>query len=161
MDAAVNGEPDLTQPIIRRKSVAARNEGTMKAVIDCFEFGGFITDEPVQHGGTGEGPSPLQVVVGALCGCEAVTFYRTAQEKAFEYEGIEFEGEFTIDIRGRMGQAGVRPHFQTVRVVATVATTESQERLKDVAAETERRCPVYNLLHDADVNLEIVWVRRG
>jgi uncharacterized OsmC-like protein len=131
----------------------------MKAVIDCAEFGTFVTDEPVQHGGSGEGPSPLQAVLGALCGCESVTFYRTAQEKAFRYSGIDFEGEFTIDIRGRMGLPGVRAHFQTVRVMATVTTPETEERLRDVVEETERRCPVYNLLRDADVNLEMVWVR--
>lgn len=89
-----------------------------------------------------------------------MTFYRTAQEKGFSYDGIDFEGEFTIDIRGRMGHSGVRPHFQTVRVQATVTTSEPVERLRAVVEETERRCPVYNLLRDADVNVEMVWVRR-
>ena len=151
---------DLTQPLIRRKSVSVRNEAGMKTVVDCGEFGRFVTDEPVPQGGTGEGPSPLQAVLGALCGCEAVTFRRTATELGFGYAGIEFEGAFTIDIRGRMGVAGVRPHFQTVRVQATVRTEESEDRLRRVVEETERRCPVYNLLSDAGVNLEMVWIRR-
>ncbi len=132
----------------------------MKTVIDCGEFGRFVTDEPVPHGGTGEGPSPLQAVLGALCGCESVTFNRTASEFGFKYAGIDFEGAFTIDIRGRMGVAGVRPHFQTVRVQATVDTNESEERLRQVVEQTERRCPVYNLLSDAKVNIEMVWIRR-
>jgi uncharacterized OsmC-like protein len=161
MGAHIVGAADLDRPIVRRKSVAARSDGMMKAVIDCAEFGTFVTDEPVRHGGTGEGPSPLQAVLGALCGCESVTFYRTAQEKGFAYDGIDFEGEFTIDIRGRMGHAGVRPHFQTVRMQATVTTEETEERLREVVEETERRCPVYNLLHDADVKIETAWVRRG
>jgi uncharacterized OsmC-like protein len=151
---------DLERPLIRKKLVSARNDGGMKTLIDCGEFGKFITDEPTPHGGTGEGPSPLQAVLGALCGCEAVTFRRTATELGFEYAGIEFEGAFTIDIRGRMGVPGVRPHFQTVRVQATVRTAESEERLRRVVEETERRCPVYNLLSDARVNLEMVWIRR-
>jgi uncharacterized OsmC-like protein len=150
----------LDQPLIRRKSLAARNDGGMKTVVDCGEFGTFVLDEPVPHGGTGEGPSPLQAVLGALCGCEAVTFCRTASEMGFAYGGIDFEGAFTIDIRGRMGVAGVRPHFQTVRVQATVRTDESEDRLRAVVEETERRCPVYNLLSDAAVNLEMVWIRR-
>jgi uncharacterized OsmC-like protein len=158
--AHVVNEADFSRPIVRRKAVSARSEGGMKAVIDCAESGTFVTDEPVQHGGTGEGPSPLQAVLGALCGCESVTFYRTAQEKGFTYDGIEFAGEYTIDIRGRMGHAGVRPHFQTARVAATVTTQEPEERLQEVVEETERRCPVFNLLADADVNVEMVWVRR-
>lgn len=151
---------DLSRPIVRRKSVAARNESGMRTVIDCAEFGSFVTDEPVPHGGTGTGPSPLQAVLGALCGCEAVTFNRTAAEMGFVYDGIDFEGEFTIDIRGRLGVAEVRPHFQTVRVQANVATDEATERLREVVEETERRCPVFNLLGDAGVKVEMVWARQ-
>jgi len=57
---------DLSQPIIRKKSLSVRNNGTLKSVVDGGEFGTFITDGPAAHGGTGEGPSPLQVVLGAL-----------------------------------------------------------------------------------------------
>jgi uncharacterized OsmC-like protein len=54
----------------------------------------------------------------------------------------------------------VRPHFQTVRVQAIVVTNEPEERLREVVEETERRCPVFNLLTDANVNIEMTWVRR-
>lgn len=151
---------DLGEPIVRRKRVSVSTDGSMMAVHDYGEYGDFVTDEPVAHGGTGEGPSPLQAVLGALCGCESVTFHRTAEEMGFEYEGITFEAEFTIDIRGRMGVRGVRQHFQTVRVQATVTTAESTERLAEVVEETEARCPVYNLINDAGVNLQVQWVRK-
>ena len=105
--------------------------------IDFGEDGYLATDEPEAHGGTGEGPSPLQSVIGALCGCESVTFKRTAAEYEFSYEGIVFEAEYTIDIRGRLGVEGVRPHFQTIRVDAVVTTAESEERLAEVVEETE------------------------
>lgn len=161
MTSKVISQEALDQPIIRKKSLSAKNEGGMKTVIDCGELGRFVTDEPVAQGGTGEGPSPLQAVLGALCGCESVTFNRTAGELGFRYAGIDFEGAFTIDIRGRMGVGRVRPHFQTVRVQATVHTDESEDRLHQVVEETERRCPVYNLLSDAGVNAEMVWIRRS
>lgn len=151
---------DLSQPIIRRKHLTAVNHAGMMTEIDFGEYGDFVTDEPVTHGGTGEGPSPLQTVVGALCGCESVTFHRTAQEMDFEYEKIEFAAEYTIDIRGRMGVREVRPHFQTIRVEAVVTTPESEERLAEVVEETERRCPVFNLVTDAGVTTEMRWIRR-
>lgn len=160
MASEVLSAADLEQPIIRRKKLSARNDGDMMTVIDTGEFGILVTDEAIPHGGTGEGPSPLQTVLGALCGCEAVTFNRTAADLDFDYEGIDFEGEYTIDIRGRMGVRGVRPHFQTIRVQATVTTSENEKRLREVVAETEARCPVYNLISDAGVNLEMVWVHQ-
>lgn len=159
MSSKVVSAEDLTKPIIRKKSVSVSNDGTMKAVIDSGEFGTFVTDEPVPHGGTGEGPSPLQAVLGSLCGCESVTFNRTAAEYEFKYAGIEFDAMFTIDVRGRKGVRGVVPHFQTIRVQANVTTDESEERLSEVIEETEARCPVYNLLKDAGVNVEMTWVR--
>jgi uncharacterized OsmC-like protein len=144
---------------VRRKVVTAHSDATMRTVADFGEFGTVTLDEPVPHGGTGQGPSPLQAVLGALCGCEAVTFHRTAAELWFRYDSLDFETAFTIDIRGRQGNRSVRPHFQTVRVRAVVATTGPTSALAAVIKETEARCPVMNLLLDAKVNLRIEWVR--
>lgn len=154
------GELDLSKPIIRKKSLTARNSATLRTEINCGEFGVLVTDEPVLHGGTGTAPSPLQTVLGALCGCESVTFCRTAKDMGFQYRGIEFEAMYTIDIRGRLGDRSVRPHFHTVRVQAMVDTEEPEDRLQQVIEETEVRCPVFNLLKDANVKLEMLWVRR-
>jgi uncharacterized OsmC-like protein len=152
-------EADVRSDFIRRKALTAHNDGTMRTVVDTGEFGHLVLDEPLAHGGGSEGPSPLQAVLGALCGCEAVTFHRTAKELGFTYDSLDFEAAFTIDIRGRQGDRSVRPHFQTVRVRAVVATDESEERLRAVVEETEARCPVFNLLCDARVDLQMQWVR--
>lgn len=151
---------DMTEPIVRRKALSAVNHGSMMTDINFGEYGVFVTDEPIAHGGSGEGPSPLQTVLGALCGCESVTFSRTATEMGFEYSGITFDAAFTIDIRGRLGQRGVTQHFQTVKLQAVVTTNESVERLQEIVAETEARCPVFNLINDAGVKLEVQWVRQ-
>lgn len=161
MGTRVTSERDAPEPIIRRKTLTARNDGGTRTVIDVGEYGTLITDEPVAHGGTGKGPSPLQTVLGALCGCESVTFSRTAAELGLAYGGIDFEAEFKLDIRGRLGNREVRPHFHTVRVLAYVDTDASEQDLCAVVEETERRCPVFNLLTDAGVRLHMQWVRRS
>jgi uncharacterized OsmC-like protein len=153
-------ESRVDHPLVRRKTLTAVNHGAMRTVIDFGEAGGFTTDEPVEQGGTNDGPTPLQTVVGALCGCESVTFHRAAEERGFAYRGIEFDAEFRIDIRGRMGHPGVRQHFQVVRVEAVVETEESEEALAEIVEETERRCPVFNLIRDAGVRLEMRWLRK-
>jgi len=161
MATEVVGADELREPIIRRKQVSVTNDGSMMSIHDYGEYGDFVTDEPIAHGGTGEGPSPLQAVLGALCGCESVTFNRTAGEMGFKYDDISFEAEFTVDIRGRMGVRGVRQHFQTIRVQATVTTDQTSESLAEVVEETEARCPVYNLVRDAGVNVEMKWVAKS
>jgi len=147
-------------PIIRKKSLSAKNSATLATRVDFNNYGSFVFDEPQTHGGTGLGPSPLQGVLGALCACKSVTFGRTAKELQFDYEGIEFDAAYTIDIRGRQGARDVVPHFQTVKVEATVTTHESEMRLRDVVEETEVRCPVFNLIKDAGVRVQTVWTRK-
>ena len=152
-------EIDFSKSNIRGKSLSATNPGNMTTTIEFPGLASLTLDEPVKHGGGGQGPSPLQGVLGSLCGCEAVTFSRTAKEKNFNYNGLEFEAEFTIDIRGRMGVRSVVPHFKTVRVQVYVKTNEDEARLLEVVKETEARCPVFNLIKDAGVEIECVWVR--
>ena len=160
MSTEIVSEANASEPLLRRKSLSAHSPGTMRTDIDCGDYGVIVTDEPAAHGGTGKGPSPLQTVLAALTGCESVTFNRTAAEFDFDYESITYEAEFTIDIRGRLGNRRVRRHFQTVRLEATVVTDESEERLREVVEETEARCPVYNLINDAGVKLEVRWIRK-
>ena len=159
MATRVIDQNEALPEFVRRKSLTAHNDATMHTVVDAGEYGTFDMDEPIAHGGGSDGPSPLQAVLGALCGCESVTFNRTAAESGFVYESLDFEAGYTIDIRGRQGDRSVRPHFQKVRVRAVVATDETAERLSEIVAETEARCPVMNLLQDAGVDLEMEWVR--
>lgn len=161
MATDVVSEADLERPIIRRKKVHAVGEGTFRTRAECGEFGVVVMDETERNGGEGAGPSPLHTVLAAWCGCERVTFHRTAEDFGLAYDAVELEAEYTLDIRGRMGVRTVRPHFQTVRLQATVTTAESEERLAEVVAETEVRCPVYNLLSAAGVRVDTLWVRRS
>lgn len=161
MNTRIVNKATATPDFIRRKSLTAHNDATMHTIVDTGEFGTLEFDEPTRHGGTGAGPSPLQAVLGALCGCEAVTFNRTAKELGFAYDSLDFEASFAIDIRGRQGDRSVRPHFQRVNVRALVVTAESEEKLREVVTETEARCPVFNLLRDARVDLRMEWVRGG
>jgi uncharacterized OsmC-like protein len=144
---------------VRRKMLSAHNDGSMRTVVDFGDPGRLVLDEPVPHGGTGKGPTPLQAVLGALCGCEAVTFRRTATEMGLGYSALNFQAAFTIDIRGRQGDRSVRPHHDGLEVRAAVTTDESVEKLAAVIEETEARCPVMNLLLDAKVAMQIEWLR--
>ncbi len=156
-DHATNEPPTW----LRRRTLTAQNPATMRTVIDYGAAGTTVLDEPASGGGTGEGPTPLQSVLGALCGCEAVTFRRTASDMGLDYRSIRFDAAFTIDIRGRLGDRSVRPHFQSVRVRAIVTTEASLADLQSVVTETEARCPVMNLLLDAGVDLKIDWIRES
>ena len=77
----------------------------------------------------------------------------------FEYNKLSFLAEYKIDIRGRLGMRGVTQHFKIVRVEIQVETQEAVERLEEVVKETEQRCPVYNLIQNAGVDITCQWIR--
>lgn len=151
------GQPVNTAPKLIRGGLTARNDRGVRTVVTTTSGTSLATDEPVERGGRGSAPTPLETVVGALCGCSAVTFERAAREMALEYDGIEFEASYTLDRRGLLGEAPVRPYFSTVDVQALVRTTAPPAVLAEVVAITETRCPVRNLLADAGVDLVIDW----
>ena len=157
--ANVLEENKLAKPIVIRKAITATNLADMATNVDFDNVGSFIFDEPVSQGGTGLGPTPLQGVLAALCACESVTFNRVANEMGFIYTKLDFQAAFTIDIRGRSGVRGVIPHYQTVKVEVRVHTNEEMEQLQNIADETEARCPVYNLIKDANVRIKMAWLR--
>jgi uncharacterized OsmC-like protein len=139
------------------RTLTARNEGSTRTVICTSGGPGMVTDEPAASGETGTTLTPLETVIGALCGCAGVTFARAAHEAGFGYDGIDFEASFTVDHRGLAGEQGGRPHFGAVRVQAWVRAAEPDAWLEDVARITERRSPVRNLLADAGVAVEMAW----
>ena len=116
-------------PKMLRNTVSARNVEGVRTVVSTRGGLSLATDEPVSRGGRGSAPTPLETVVGALCGCSAVTFERAAGEVSFDYAGIDFDAAYTLDRRGLLGEADVRPHFQTVEVEARVRTAEPLQAL--------------------------------
>jgi putative redox protein len=144
-------------PKLMRAVLDGRCDGGVRTIVTNRAGNQLITDEPVSRGGTGSALSPLETVVGALCGCTSVTFERAAREADLTYTGIDYSAAYTLDRRGLLGEAPARPHYQTVQVEISVKTDATAEKLAEVVAVTEGRCPVRNLLVDAGVALVMKW----
>lgn len=135
------------------RAVIAAEAKTVSRVRD-FEV---VTDEKT---GTNIGPSPLETVLCALVGCEGVIINRCAKAMGFRYTGVDFECDGWVDARGSRGVRGVRPHFQRVVLKVILTTNETPDRLAKLRKNVEMRCPVMNLLKDADVKLDVAWEAR-
>lgn len=119
----------------------------------------FQIDEPVSQGGTNTGPNPLQALLGALIGCENIIAHAVAKELDFDLQGISFSAKGELDTRGLMGDPGVRTYFQKVEIIAEVQTTESEERIRQLQETTDRRCPLFNTIKAADVEIVTTWTK--
>lgn len=143
-------DPNTSALGIRR--VVARNEASTRSVMMVRDHI-LVSDEK----GTNTGPTPLEMCLSSLLGCEGVIINRCAEAMRFEYTGVDIEADGEVDQRGSRGVQGVRPYFNWVRVKIRVHTEETQDRLDRLARNVEYRCPVMNLFRSADVKLDVTW----
>ncbi len=103
-----------------------------------------VIDEPVNMGGTDEGPSPVQVLLMALAGCPNVTGHAVARQRGLKLNGMKIKIEGALNPCAFMGCSfEERAGFQKIQVTVDadmegVSAEEKAAWLK----ETERRCPV-------------------
>jgi len=117
-----------------------------------------VIDADTQMGGKDMGPNPLETLLSALAACENVTANAVAKEMKFDLQGITFKITGEFDPRGFMGDPNVRTYFEKVEVEATVKTTESEDRIKELQKAVEPRCPVYGIFKASNIQMVNNWV---
>ena len=154
-------DSDLLEPSIdpNRKAlgirrVSARNEASTRSVMMVRDHI-VVTDEK----GTNTGPTPLEMTLSSLLGCEGVIINRCAEAMNFKYSAVDMDADGEVDQRGSRGVQGVRPYFNWVKMRIRVHTDETEERFGRLTRNVEYRCPVMNLFKSADVDVDIRWER--
>lgn len=152
-------ESDLLEPSIdpNRKAigirrVTAHNEASTRSVMMVRDHI-LVTDEKESN----TGPTPLEMALSSLLGCEGVIINRCAEAMGFRYSAVEMDGEGEVDQRGSRGVRGVRPYFNWVRLRIRVRSNETPERFAKLTKNVEYRCPVMNLFRSADVKVVAEW----
>ncbi len=106
----------------------------------------FVLDEPVEVGGTGEGPTPYDSLAAALGGCTAMTLQFYAKREKLPLEGVDVsvahDRQHAKDCADCVTQAGFINRFRVEITLHGALTPEQRQRLLDVA----RRCPVSRTL---------------
>lgn len=129
--------------------VRAQSENPTKTVVRARNFE-MIIDEPPNVGGTDEGPTPVEYILGALAGCLNVVGHVVAQEMAFTLRGISFELEGDLDPAKFSGkQTTSRAGYQAIRVKINPDTDATAEQLETWLKTVESRCPVSDNLSNA------------
>jgi uncharacterized OsmC-like protein len=143
---------DPTKKAIGIRRVAMCNQATTRSVMTVRDHV-LITDEPESD----TGPTPLEMALVSLMGCEGVIVNRCAAAMNFTYSAVEIDGEGEVDRRGSRGVPGVRPYFNWVRLRIRVHSSETPERFAKLIKNVEYRCPVMNLFRSAEVEVIADW----
>jgi putative redox protein len=95
-----------------------------------------VADEPTEHGGDDEGPSPQELLAASLASCTAVTIEMYAKRKAWDLGPVEVRCEYTP------AERGCPTKFSLKLRLGGNCTDEQIERLRVIAA----KCPVHRTL---------------
>ncbi|WJY26359.1 MULTISPECIES: OsmC family protein [Sporosarcina] len=140
--------------------VKGKMEDGLKNSIHVRDLPPFTVDEPERLGGTNAGPNPLEYFLGALSACTSIMAAYVAKDMDFNYTDFTYESSGTLDPRGFKGVEGVQTYFQTVQLDVVIETEETEARLEQFRETVESRCPLYNLLKDAGVEVTGRWSKR-
>ena len=94
------------------------------------------SDEPKDHGGDDNGPSPQELLAASLASCVAITMEMYAKRKGWEVAGLTVDCEYTP------AERGFPTRFDVVMKMPARLTDEQIERLQVIAA----KCPVHRTL---------------
>jgi putative redox protein len=100
-------------------------------------------DEPVEHGGNDEGPSPQELLAASIASCTAVTMQMYAARKGWDVGRLEVECEYVTPERGSPAQ------FDLVLRLPDNLTEEQVDKLRVIAG----KCPVHRVL-EGDLRFE-------
>ncbi len=125
------------------KAIARRNEtSSFVHRIDVRQHH-LSADEPIEHGGDDDAPSPQELLAASLASCTAITMEMYAKRKGWELGPVEVEVEYAPAERGC-------PTKFTLALRLPSGTSDEQiERLRVIAA----KCPVHRTL-DGEVMFE-------
>ncbi|MCF6092594.1 OsmC family protein [Microaerobacter geothermalis] len=117
----------------------------------------FLVDEPEKIGGDNQAPTPLEYVMGAFNGCIFVVIEMVAKEIGFRFDDVKISSTAWVDRRGLYGVENVSPYYKEVYNSIVFYTSESPERLEQLKKTVKKRCPLYNLIKDTGIPVNLDW----
>lgn len=118
-----------------------------------------IVDEPVERGGTNEGPSPTEMAYAALIGCTNVIGQKCADKLGIDVGHLSFAMEVNFDRRGVLLMEEVDVPFKAVRIAVTADGPATEDELAQVARETEKYCAISKLYQNSGTDLTVTWAK--
>jgi putative redox protein len=117
------------------RATARRNGGTLRQDLEVRTHS-LVADEPKEHGGGDEGPSPQELLAASLASCTAITMEMYAQRKGWNV------GDIVVDVNYEPAQRGSPTRFGMVVTMPKELPEDQRQKLMQIAA----KCPVHRTL---------------
>lgn len=139
----IQKDPEQADATFKAKSTL-ENGFLSNVKIRNFEF---VSDEPVELGGTNEGPNPVEYVLGAFAACQEIVVKAYATVLDIDLKAVHVEVDGNLDLHGFLNLSEERAGFKSITYKTTIETNETDtEKLKILEKFSVDRCPVLDII---------------
>ena len=125
--------------------VIVHSLGNLRQAIDAGSHS-FYADEPVDEGGDNTGPTPYELLLGALGACTSMTLLLYARRKGWPLENVEVRLSHQRDYARDCADCDTRPVQidQIERRITLKGQLDQSQRAR--LLEIAEKCPVHRTL---------------
>ena len=120
-----------------------------------------IIDEPIERGGTNEGPMPVEMVFAGLVGCTHVISNKLARANNVEITDMDIDVVTTMDSRGTRLIEPIDIPFPDTVLTITASMKGSQDDIKTVIYSLNEHCAVSKMLRQSGTRVTENWTVNG
>ncbi|GIW04310.1 MAG: hypothetical protein KatS3mg059_0930 [Thermomicrobiales bacterium] len=103
-------------------------------------------DEPERLGGSDLGPTPVELVLGALGTCQEIVYATYARVLGIPLDGVSVRVEGVLDPRGFFGVADVPAGLREVTFTVEIQSPAPADAVQRLIATVNAHCPVLDIL---------------
>src|SRR3954453_10412851 len=117
----------------------------------------YDNDHPAVLVGTGQGPTPVEILLPAIAACLTSGLANIASARGVDLTRVESTVEGDIDLLGILGlDESVRNGYSQIRVHITVEGDASPEQLAELVEQSRRRSAVFDVLSNGtDLQVDV------
>ncbi len=115
------------------------------------------TDHPEVFASEDHAPTPVEMVLSGLAGCLTAGVASVAQYRGIQLHAVTATVEGDMDLQGILGiDDGVRNGFGTIRVRFHVDADASEDDIKALVAQSQKRSAVFDVItNPTDVSVTV------
>ncbi len=120
-----------------------------------------IIDEPIERGGTNEGPMPVEMVFAGLVGCTHVISNKLAVANNVEITDMDIDVVTTMDSRGTRLIEPVDVPFPDAVLTIRATMKGTQSGIEAVIHKLKEHCAVSKMLRQSGTKVTENWIVNG
>jgi uncharacterized OsmC-like protein len=116
-----------------------------------------VVDEPVERGGTNQGPTPTEVMLSSLVACTNVITHKIAKKHGIPIADMAVEVSAQFDRHGVTLQEEIDVPFPKIDLHIQLTTDADEAAIETLKSELAQFCPVSKVIRQAGTLINEHW----